>query len=158
MNRYDINETAQEVKAWKEGINYPNFKPQNNFDELFGKLLTIDITKLDIQSAEQYLLQLTAYSLYVQIEMNKVKSMFTWYENNIKHVVGKELINVPEYVGRFFPAQDAYVRSNNKITQEMDEDKTKYQIKLQLIENIANKIDFICDALKAVIYSKRKTI
>lgn len=157
MSRLDPKEISSEITSMKQEINFPVFTAKHSLAPLFENLLNSDfIQKMDGQTAQQYLLQISAYSLYVQIEQNKIRSYLNWCESNIKHIVGKELINVPREVGTYFTSQDVYIRANHKTANDLEEEKLKCQAKLDIIFDITKKMDFICDALKTIIYSKRK--
>lgn len=154
LNRLDPDSLSLDMIDFKNKINYPDRIQSEDISDLINNLIKADgLRNMDIHTLNEYAMKMSAYALYVQVEKNKLKTKYDWYEANIKYIVGN---NLPEAYGYGFVEKDHCIRSLNPSAQTMEEKKLLIQAKLNMLDGLAEKIHFIVNNIKSIVYSRGK--
>jgi len=148
-NRFDSGEIAERLESFKAEVYYPTIQPNENVVSLINSLAKRDFIKaLTPIDASEYLLQLSQYAFFLNIQENRCLSYVNWCENNIKKIVGKKLSDAR---GFSFQEKDLEIRAGDETASYLEEQKTITQVKLDTIKFLSQKMSFILDALKVHI-------
>lgn len=153
-NRFDKNQAVDELNLFKAEIAYPELKPPENIQDILSSLLSLNKLKtFGPVELNEYSVLLSAYALFLTNQENKSKTEINWCESNIKHIVGRELINTDGYG---FVEKDHRIRSTHDVAKKLEAKKLEAQLKIDYIQNMSLKLHHITETLKNLAYEKAR--
>lgn len=154
INRFDANEVRENLDIFKGEISLPKLESPDKIESILQDLSNhMALKRLDPIALNEYAVLLGIYSTYLTMEMNRYITQRNWCDANLQHIIGRELDNVEGY---------GYQEKSHKIVSlhpeasKLDEKKLLIQTKIDYISGIAQKLQFMCDMLKNLAYSKSK--
>ena len=148
-NRFSAEEMAERLERFKADVYFPDIKPDDNIVNLINSLSKRDFIKnMTPIDGSEYLIQISQYALFLNIQENRCVSYVNWCESNIKQIVGKKL---QEAKGFTFQEKDLEIRANDENASYLEQQKLVTQSKLDMVKFLSQKIHFIIDSIKVHI-------
>lgn len=149
-DRYNAVAAGEELEKFRSEIKYPNIQAPAEISRVIEETSNLAVLrKLDPASIYEYSTIISAYALYLSQEANRIEAKMKWLEANIKHIVGKNLTEVPSNI-TFFTEKDLYIRSNEKMAAELELKKLAQQTKYESIKFISQKMQFLSETLQGL--------
>ncbi len=156
-NRFSPDEYTERLESMKAEIFFPNFRPPENIETIINELSNqAALRKLAPQDLSEYAIMLASYATYLSSQENRLTAFINWCEGNIKFVIGKRLDDVPEWLGNYYPTLDTYIRSHEENAISLENRKSVAQVKLDSIKFIAQRLQYLSETIKTLIFEKGK--
>lgn len=153
-NRFDPKEIRAEIDKFKGSVWLPKLEAPENIESVLKELASYQTLRgLDPVKLNEYAVTIAVYSTYLTMEFNRYVTERNWCESNIEHIIGRELENVEGYG---YQEKSHKIRSLHPEAIKLDEKKLLAQTKIDYISNVSQKLQFLCEMLKNLAYSKSK--
>lgn len=157
QNRFSADEHILMLETMKAEINFPQLRVPPNINTILNQSSDFALLKtLSPEDLSEYAVLLASYSLYLSIEENRYKSYIDWCENNIRTIIGQEMMNIPPEIGTYFNNIDYYIRGNHSLAKELDVKKSLAQLKYTTIHKLNDRMNILIKALESLSYTKGK--
>lgn len=154
MARLNEQETKEDLELFKAEAFLPELKPSQEVQEFLQNLANTkylrDLESLDLQEKA---VQLAHYAAYLTSQENRLRSYINYCEANLRVIVGQKM---SEAWGFTFPEKDLYIRTHDENAMELQAKKDTYQVKLDYIQFMANKLSQINDTIKGLCFEKHR--
>ena len=153
--RIKSEEIAERLEIMKSDIFFPDLKPNKNINEIINQISNIEsLRKLAPRDIAEYSTILATYSLFLITQENRIQSYINWCESNLKYLVGK---NLPQLTG-YFEEKNLIIRSSEEHCINLDKIKLECQVKLDSIKMVSQKIEFLVQTLRNLMWEKKKEL
>ncbi len=153
-NRLSIDEMVAELESLKAESYLPVIKPSVDMNALITKVS--DHKQLKSMTASElyeYSVLLATYSLYLNIQENRINAFVGWCERNINYIIGRNLNNTPY---SFYTEKCSFIRHNEDHAIELDKKQNAALTQLEYIKYTSKKIMDLSDKLKDMAQAKSK--
>lgn len=148
VNTMDPRSMAEDLNSFRNSIKFQtsNLRPPEDIIDTINNLMSrTKIRALTIPDINELMIVLSAYSLYLSTEENRLKAYVLFCEKNIQFIVGQNVRNVEAYG---FAEKDSIIRANEPKAYELEKNKLVADTKLTSISFISQKISFLSETLK----------
>lgn len=147
------DEIAERLEVMKSEIFFPDLKPAKNISDIINILSNIEsLRKLAPQDLAEYSVVLACYSMFLTTQENRISSYINWCESNLKYIVGKNLSQLTGY----FEEKNLTIRSSEEHCVQLDKIKLEAQVKLDSIKFTSQRIEFLVQTLKSLMWEKKR--
>jgi hypothetical protein len=142
-----------ELERFKATVQYPLLEIPTEIHDLLN--MTRDEMKAKTrEELNMDSLQLYQYAAYIKMQRNRIHAAMTWCQGNIDSIVSRELGNIGEAFGlKEKTLKVIQVDSNAK---QLHNEQIKLQGKLDLLDDIDIKVEYIAKAVNNLSYAKRE--
>lgn len=152
-DRYSSKEMGDLIRSYKIEIGFPAIDTPKGVTEILAKVSNYSTLKV-LTSVEliEYATVLQCYAFYLTCEEGRHKAYLNWLENNIAHIVGKNLNEVQGY----WNEKNSYIRATEPLAAELGKYSLTAQAKLDSIAWSSQKIGAVAKQLETLADAKIK--
>lgn len=143
----------EEMERFKATLQYPLIEIPDEIHDL------INMTREEMKAKTREdlvmdSLQLYQYALYIKMQRNRIHAAMTWCKGNLDSIVSRELGNIGDAYG--LKEKTLKVMQSDANAKQLHDQQVKLQAKLDLLDDLDIKIEYIAKAVNNLSYAKKE--
>lgn len=146
-------EIEKHIEKFRSTVHVPEIVVPANIENILNQTRQ----QLSAKSREDIgydMFELSQYAFYITMAYNKLKTTLAWCEGNLRSIIGRELDNTSGYG---YNEKSLKIIRNDPNASKIDQIKILTEVKINSIENIERRIEFMSQSLRNILFSKEQT-